>query len=150
MQPRRGHQYAERFGATGVERERLAKGVRNLRPRFARDQRGGGDVPFVAPAQRCDEIGLTSGDHRNPERDRIGTIDRGKIAIEDRKSVVSGKSLSVRVHLGGRRIIKKTITYLHTQPSYCHYQPKPYSQPNTISPTLMSYILHTLPNTTHS
>src|SRR3546814_18143753 len=30
---------------------------------------------------------------------------------EDRKSVVSGKSVSVRVDLGGRRIIKKKITY---------------------------------------
>src|SRR3546814_11743891 len=30
----------------------------------------------------------------------------------DRKSVVSGKSVSVRVYLGGRRIINKT-TYIH-------------------------------------
>src|SRR3546814_13300045 len=30
--------------------------------------------------------------------------------IRDRKSVVSGKSVSVRVDLGGRRIIKKKIT----------------------------------------
>src|SRR3546814_20083144 len=30
-----------------------------------------------------------------------------KAAPEDRKSVVSGKSVSVRVDLGGRRIIKK-------------------------------------------
>src|SRR3546814_11264553 len=28
-------------------------------------------------------------------------------ALEDRKSVVSGKSVSVRVDLGGRRIVKK-------------------------------------------
>src|SRR3546814_17082548 len=28
--------------------------------------------------------------------------------LEDRKSVVSGKSVSVRVELGGRRILKKT------------------------------------------
>src|SRR3546814_11100364 len=31
-------------------------------------------------------------------------------AAEDRKSVVLGKSVSVRVDLGGRRIIKKKIT----------------------------------------
>src|SRR3546814_12158711 len=30
----------------------------------------------------------------------------------DRKSVVLGKSVSVRVDLGGRRIIKKKITYI--------------------------------------
>src|SRR3546814_17981671 len=34
---------------------------------------------------------------------------RGRVrAVPDRKSVVSGKSVSVRVDLGGRRIIKKT------------------------------------------
>src|SRR3546814_15349953 len=31
----------------------------------------------------------------------------------DRKSVVAGKSVSVRVDLGGRRIIKKTKTHPH-------------------------------------
>src|SRR3546814_11801630 len=36
---------------------------------------------------------------------------------QDRKSVVSGKSVSVRVDLGGRRIIKKTNTY-HTTSNY--------------------------------
>src|SRR3546814_11818189 len=34
---------------------------------------------------------------------------------EDRKSVVQGKSVSVRVDLGGRRIIKKKITLSHTK-----------------------------------
>src|SRR3546814_15665678 len=38
---------------------------------------------------------------RRPPRDRTHT---------DRKSVVEGKSVSVRVDLGGRRIIKKTTT----------------------------------------
>src|SRR3546814_21104240 len=33
---------------------------------------------------------------------------------EDRKSVVSGRSVSVRVALGGRRIIKKNKQLLHT------------------------------------
>src|SRR3546814_14830801 len=31
----------------------------------------------------------------------------GEVAFQDRKSVVSGKGVSVRVDLGGRRIIKK-------------------------------------------
>src|SRR3546814_20064619 len=43
---------------------------------------------------------------------------------EDRKSVVSGKSVSVRVDLGGRRILKKTSksTYTTTlsQLQHCH------------------------------
>src|SRR3546814_13971585 len=39
---------------------------------------------------------------------KLETIDALK--APDRKSVVSGKSVSVRVDLGGRRIIKKTKT----------------------------------------
>src|SRR3546814_18677881 len=35
---------------------------------------------------------------------------------QDRQSVVSGTSVSVRVDLGGRRIIKKKIQYIDTQP----------------------------------
>src|SRR3546814_13094999 len=38
-----------------------------------------------------------------------GAIGRVRAAGTDRKSVVSGKSVSVRVDLGGRRIIKKKI-----------------------------------------
>src|SRR3546814_15578299 len=34
--------------------------------------------------------------------------------LEDRKSVVSGKSVSVRVDLGGRRILEKQITNIHS------------------------------------
>src|SRR3546814_18517063 len=37
----------------------------------------------------------------------IAPSPRPQIRYQDRKSVVSGKSLSVRVDLGGRRIIKK-------------------------------------------
>src|SRR3546814_18583355 len=36
----------------------------------------------------------------------------GRRAIRDRKSVVSGKSVSVRVDLGGRRIIKKKTNHV--------------------------------------
>src|SRR3546814_11533189 len=37
----------------------------------------------------------------------------GPLVREDRKSVVSGKSVSVRVDLGGRRILKKKNTKTH-------------------------------------
>src|SRR3546814_15886964 len=40
--------------------------------------------------------------------DRGGLGEGAPRRREDRKSVVSGKSVSVRVDLGGRRIIKKT------------------------------------------
>src|SRR3546814_13330037 len=49
-------------------------------------------------------------------RDR-GQYGRGRLlpgAVPDRKSVVSGKSVSVRVDLGGRRIIKKKRSYKDT------------------------------------
>src|SRR3546814_13201037 len=42
----------------------------------------------------------------NREKIEADNAERRKVA-EDRKSVVSGKSVSVRVDLGGRRIIKK-------------------------------------------
>src|SRR3546814_19191831 len=50
----------------------------------------------------------------NPQFEKIDSH-----AAEDRKSVVEGKSVSVRVDLGGRRIIKKKnkeniTTYYHT------------------------------------
>src|SRR3546814_12672419 len=41
------------------------------------------------------------------DRKRAVAFDRDGEAAVDRKSVVSGKSVSVRVDLGGRRIIKK-------------------------------------------
>src|SRR3546814_13480071 len=37
------------------------------------------------------------------------------VTREDRKSVVSGKSVSVRVVLGGRRILQKKTTYEYRQ-----------------------------------
>src|SRR3546814_15022878 len=46
-------------------------------------------------------------------------------ALEDRKSVVQGKSVSVRVDLGGRRIIKKK----KKKHSNNHKQPKDINKP---------------------
>src|SRR3546814_18205805 len=45
-------------------------------------------------------------DRRSAPRPHWG-VARARRATRDRKSVVSGKSVSVRVDLGGRRIIKK-------------------------------------------
>src|SRR3546814_20629512 len=54
---------------------------------------------------------------RRTRADRARQADRGRARplyprgqAEDRKSVVSGKSVSVRVDLGGRRLINKTKT----------------------------------------
>src|SRR3546814_8374366 len=46
---------------------------------------------------------------RQPPRSRSSGLGRHDVEV-DRKSVVSGKSVSVRVDLGGRRFIKKTTT----------------------------------------
>src|SRR3546814_17180689 len=47
--------------------------------------------------------------------------------LDDRKSVVSGKSVYVSVDLGGRRILKQTIKLLHSQ-----YSPKYYYEEHNI------------------
>src|SRR3546814_17195377 len=45
----------------------------------------------------------------------VGQMLDGLFAITDRKSVVTGKSVSVRVDLGGRRFIKQKHTTKSTQ-----------------------------------
>src|SRR3546814_16927608 len=74
--------------------------------------------PRTLPAQPADqrhqrhpqpEVAEVPYQRARPVR-RIALADRGQPAaarIGDRKSVVEGKSVSVRVDLGGRRIIKK-------------------------------------------
>src|SRR3546814_20140330 len=74
-------------------------------------------LPTVAGAQQAPHFGSDLGHQREHARARllIGLTDqlfemvqeRLAEAKRDRKSVVSGKSVSVRVDLGGRRIIKK-------------------------------------------
>src|SRR3546814_14349992 len=85
---------------------------------------------------REDQIARDDDPHREagPDRERrrnvelapndflTGLIDAvlrtGAQRTEDRKSVVSGKSVSVRVDLGGRRTIKKTKTTQCNKTSY--------------------------------
>src|SRR3546814_12612704 len=61
-------------------------------------------------APTCAVIGITAqifpGQVRGIEPQHI-QVSRCRLPGRDRKSVVSGKSVSVRVALGGRRIIKK-------------------------------------------
>src|SRR3546814_11963495 len=78
----------------------------------------------------CEDAGaraVSEGRYRHPRDDRPGAhrrlsarrhrLGRGRLAVvaadpsrleRDRKSVVEGKRVSVRVYLGGGRIIKKT------------------------------------------
>src|SRR3546814_13946149 len=78
----------------------------------------------------CDAIAFAAPDHRLARGGGAQIIDaeierrlRAELAAlepEDRKSVVSGKSVSVRVDLGGRRTIKIKNEQLITSPSYVH------------------------------
>src|SRR3546814_15100083 len=63
---------------------------------------------------------------RRADDDPIGTaqgIDQ-RSGLRDRKSVVEGTSVSVRVDLGGRRIIKKKKPMLGSKSSYTSYKYK--------------------------
>src|SRR3546814_16725936 len=61
------------------------------------------------------QIGLARRDvddavpHRIDRREHFARVHAVLVVTEDRKSVVSGKRVSVGVELGGRRIIKKKI-----------------------------------------
>src|SRR3546814_7865061 len=60
----------------------------------------GSDKLHTALSRNCDVLA----DHR------AFSLSETRTSPPDRKSVVSGKSVSVRVDLGGRRIIKKKTT----------------------------------------
>src|SRR3546814_11294148 len=71
-------------------------------------------VVFGPPTDLCLLVGvLRSGDHHASHAPRtrpLGLLQLHGLDVPadlDRKSVVSGKSVSVRVDIGGRRIIKK-------------------------------------------
>src|SRR3546814_16179127 len=51
---------------------------------------------------------VLAGSLYTPQRVGLGVLALARSRLGDRKSVVLGKSVSVRVDLGGRRIIKKT------------------------------------------
>src|SRR3546814_19217669 len=74
-----------------------------------------GDKP--APVYRNDHFGVErlrkSGAIIMGTNSMLGAGGGGALA-GDRKSVVSGTSVSVRVDLGGRRLLKKTITSIRT------------------------------------
>src|SRR3546814_13098386 len=95
--PRGGLSEADRRPAEGGASEERS-------PVRRRDHREG-----AGAEQRQDEDGLPVGDgpRRPPAWRGRSTRDRLQLHAGDRKSVVSGKGVSVRVDLGGRRSIKK-------------------------------------------
>src|SRR3546814_20792826 len=87
--------------------------VRRSAPRLLRHRRQQSKRSFPrcdAPAQRSRDRTLplrTEAATRLPHQGPIVASDRFLRKCRDRKSVVSGKSVSVRVDLGGLRVIKK-------------------------------------------
>src|SRR3546814_15826959 len=78
---------------------------------------GAGDHPMTSVARRPDDVGavvqalhgIVDADFLHPSRADIVVVDDqfvGHMARLDRKSVVYGSGVSVRLDLGGRRIIK--------------------------------------------
>src|SRR3546814_18692544 len=63
-----------------------------------------------ASGQQDEDLFSQAGGHRAqmvPDRRRGPGARQARVARRDRKSVVSGKSVSVRVSLGGCRVVKK-------------------------------------------
>src|SRR3546814_14614462 len=96
------------FGIEQFLAARLALGVQlaGMRLFFVRNARrhraaGDHDRRQMAEAQRP---------HQQAGDDLVADAEQRRALEQDRKSVVSGKSVSVRVDLGGRRIIKKKKT----------------------------------------
>src|SRR3546814_16208537 len=56
---------------------------------------------------------------------------RRPIRLQDRKSVVQGKSVSVRVDLGGRRTINKTTNTTYISPHPLHTKKLTHTTPQT-------------------
>src|SRR3546814_12184155 len=72
----------------------------------------GSNLPAISPFSLARNAPIAP---PSPTISQIAPSDSALAASRrDRKSVVSGKSVSVRVDLGGRRIIKKKQTYIHT------------------------------------
>src|SRR3546814_12114604 len=73
-------------------------------------------APGTADAEQFQPVDQRGG--RGPVLSLQDKAEKAGRAVEDRKSVVEGKSVSVRVDIGGRRIIKTTrppkTTYMYT------------------------------------
>src|SRR3546814_20530718 len=64
-------------------------------------------APWAAEGRLLEAADFTPGTNRSVIEPIARHVVKSEVAAVDRKSVVSGKSVSVRVDLGGRRIIKK-------------------------------------------
>src|SRR3546814_13542817 len=70
------------------------------------------DIPTAAGSS-TDRTERRSRPPPDTDGDRVRARLRGERLVADRKSVVEGTSVSVRVDLGGRRIITKENRHIH-------------------------------------
>src|SRR3546814_10811985 len=91
MDVRGATQNAKSRGIFAVEAELLAQRIRDRSASFLRNQHGGGDVPFVTPADSCDKVRLIGSHHRHPERDAVGLVHLCQVEIH-LGQLVSGRS----------------------------------------------------------
>ena len=75
------NQQAKGARITLVISKRMPERISHLCPRFPRDQRCSGNIPFKAPAQRCDKVSLIRCHHGDAQRNRIGFVDNRKVPV---------------------------------------------------------------------
>src|SRR3546814_19351907 len=94
--------------ARNQERRELTQQLRDISARIAETMRTLGDKAKGMAQGLRDRLGAAWG--RQDQAVDRGAAERiAEATAQDRKSVVEGKSVSVRVDLGGRRLIKKKI-----------------------------------------
>src|SRR3546814_20339915 len=91
------------------------RGQAKVHGRFGLRVDTGMEVDQVVVDRRRDGAGLRICSRcavmcRGPDRNAAPMLPQGCNIVEDRKSVVEGKSVAVRVDHGGRRFIKKKIS----------------------------------------
>src|SRR3546814_18489358 len=113
-EPARDDQRSALDGREGSAREE------DSRAHLARCDQGRAALANQAIRETRDQhlVGLRTALRAVPPREarkRSPRRDDGRQPAEDRKSVVKGQSVSVRVDLGGRRIIKNTTQQIHIE-----------------------------------
>src|SRR3546814_15913587 len=96
-------------GGRGVSAFIVERGTPGLsvgKPDKKMGQQGAHIADVILEDVRVPAANIIGGVPEQGFRTAMKTLDRGRVHV-DRKSVVKGKSVSVRVDLGGRRIHKK-------------------------------------------
>src|SRR3546814_16037282 len=109
-----GAAYAQALAASGIEYDMLFgpayKGIPLVTAVACAQAEQGLDVPYAYNRKEAKDHGEGGTLVGAPPRGRVVIVDdvlTAGTALRDRKSVVEGKGVSVRLDLGGRRCLKK-------------------------------------------